>query len=448
MPWGESPQQIRVLAKIEEWSRSTRSGDLSELTGLDDRSPVIPWVTSTRENCLGSHCPNAKDCHVNQARRQTMAADLVVVNHHLFCRHGRARVGVAELLPSVRVVVFDEAHQLSDAGLQFWGFNCRPGSSLNLPAMLSQPVWRMPVAMPIGHNWLLAWKARSCGGAMQRAMVLHLQESAAGRKVRPTVFLPSTGKLPWLRCSKHAACWCRRWTRTMTSPPDITRLAERGTSLLARLERFGQPCPQGGVRWLDVGGGLRLVESHWILPMPCAPFLPQPQESVDDDGWPATSEGLGRAWIFTSATLGHDAELSWFVKRCGLEGARILRVPSPFDYAAQAAMYVPEDFPSPSDPRHGSAVAALVANAAMSLGGRTLVPDDHVARHCRIAQVLRQQLAQRVHPWRCWRKGVAQTASDGAVPRRGRATGRLHSRGFRQFWEGLMCRGRAAIGGD
>ncbi len=43
--------------------------------------------------------------------------------------------------------------------------------------------------------------------------------------------------------------------------PDITRLAERGTSLLARLERFGQPCPQGSVRWLDVGGGLRLVES-------------------------------------------------------------------------------------------------------------------------------------------------------------------------------------------
>ena len=125
---GESPQQIRVLAKIEEWSRSTRSGDLSELTGLDDRSPVIPWVTSTRENCLGSHCPNAKDCHVNQARRQAMAADLVVVNHHLFFADMAVREsGVAELLPSVRVVVFDEAHQLSDAGLQFLGIQLSTG---------------------------------------------------------------------------------------------------------------------------------------------------------------------------------------------------------------------------------------------------------------------------------------------------------------------------------
>lgn len=57
-------------------------------------------------------------------------------------------------------------------------------------------------------------------------------------------------------------------------------------------------------------------------------------------------------------------------------------------------MYVPEDFPSPSDPRHGSAVAALVANAAMSLGGRTLVLTTTLRAIAVIAQVLRQQLAQ------------------------------------------------------
>ena len=59
--------------------------------------------------------------------------------------------------------------------------------------------------------------------------------------------------------------------------PDITRLSERGTALLARLERFGQPCPQGSVRWLDVGGGLRLVESPLdIADAMRTRFLPQP----------------------------------------------------------------------------------------------------------------------------------------------------------------------------
>ena len=57
-----------------------------------------------------------------QARRDAMAADLVVVNHHLFFADMALRdSGVAELLPSVDVAVFDEAHQLVEAGVQFLG---------------------------------------------------------------------------------------------------------------------------------------------------------------------------------------------------------------------------------------------------------------------------------------------------------------------------------------
>ena len=57
-----------------------------------------------------------------QARREAMAADLVVVNHHLFFADLALRdTGVAELLPSVEVAVFDEAHQLDETGVQFLG---------------------------------------------------------------------------------------------------------------------------------------------------------------------------------------------------------------------------------------------------------------------------------------------------------------------------------------
>jgi ATP-dependent DNA helicase DinG len=74
----------RTLAKIEQWSQSTRTGDLAELPGLDERSPVLPHVTSSRDNCLGAQCPKFRACHVNLARREAMAADVVVINHHLF----------------------------------------------------------------------------------------------------------------------------------------------------------------------------------------------------------------------------------------------------------------------------------------------------------------------------------------------------------------------------
>ena len=48
---------LRTLAKVEQWSHVTVSGDMAELDGLDERSSVIPLVTSSRENCLGAECP-------------------------------------------------------------------------------------------------------------------------------------------------------------------------------------------------------------------------------------------------------------------------------------------------------------------------------------------------------------------------------------------------------
>jgi ATP-dependent DNA helicase DinG len=79
------------------------------------------------------------------------------------------------------------------------------------------------------------------------------------------------------------------------------------------------------------------------------------------------------SWTFTSATLGPDADLTWFVDSAGLRGAKVLRVESPFNYEDQAALFVPPAFPAPSHPNHGVRVAALAAEGAEILGGRTMV---------------------------------------------------------------------------
>ncbi|MFY9509960.1 MAG: ATP-dependent DNA helicase, partial [Rubrivivax sp.] len=124
---------VRALARVEAWAQATKSGDLAEIEGLDDRSPVIPLVTSTRDNCLGSECAEYRSCHVMQARREAMAADLVVVNHHLFFADMALRdSGVAELLPTVDAAVFDEAHQLVEAGVQFLGTTLGTAQALEL----------------------------------------------------------------------------------------------------------------------------------------------------------------------------------------------------------------------------------------------------------------------------------------------------------------------------
>ena len=76
-----------------------------------------------------------------------------------------------------------------------------------------------------------------------------------------------------------------------------------------------------------------------------------------------------KAWIFTSATLGDDERLSWFTEPAGLEDARNVRLGSPFDYRANARVFVPRAFPKPSEPGHAAAVARLAARCARALGG-------------------------------------------------------------------------------
>ncbi len=162
--------------------------------------------------------------------------------------------------------------------------------------------------------------------------------------------------------------------------PDFVRLHERADLLVDLLDFFLQPCEEGSVRWLDVGSQLRLVES----PLDIA----QAVQSKLLHSEPADS--TVKAWIFTSATLGDEPKLRWFTEPCGLEGAEILRVESPFDYARQAALYVPRQLPKPADPSHSAQVAALVARLSPVIGGRTLVLTTTLRALRAISEALQQ----------------------------------------------------------
>jgi ATP-dependent DNA helicase DinG len=357
---------LRTLAKIEEWGQSTRTGDLAEMPGLDERSPVLPLVTSTRENCLGSQCPKFRNCHVNNARREALAADVVVINHHLFFADLAVREsGMAELLPTVRVVVFDEAHQLNETGVQFLGRQVGTGQVLDFTRDL------LGAGLQFARG-LVDWQ--QLASATERAardLRLVVGRGAPGARLRWAGGAPE---------GVHESTW-REGLATLGDAlrqaadgiatvseiaPDFVRLHERAELLAQRVCAFDAPPQEGCVRWLDVGTHLRLVES----PLDIAKAV---QEKLLKTGQEEGAETARRAWIFTSATLGDDARLSWFTEPCGLGEAEVLRVASPFDYPSQAALYVPRDVPRPNDPAHSAAVARVAERAARRIGGRTMV---------------------------------------------------------------------------
>jgi ATP-dependent DNA helicase DinG len=336
---------------------------------------------------------------------------------------------MAELLPTVRVAIFDEAHQLNETGIQFLGQQLATGQLLDFARDL--------LAAGLQQARGLADWMTLAGGVETAARDLRLATGSAraggGARLRwlgaaPEGVIEANWQRGLERLGQALAQAVQALDTVSELAPDFVRLHERGLTLAARAERFGAPCDPALVRWADVGAGLRLVESPLDIadtvrarllgapegesrvmrevttfesPSPrlrgegrvggsalnhdrrpdggaFPPPQPSPRKRGEGEIPPVLSdvtrhEERGRAWVFVSATLGDDARLSWFTQPCGLQDAEVLRIDSPFDYARQAALYVPARIVRPADPAHSAQVAQLAGDAAARLGGRTMV---------------------------------------------------------------------------
>ena len=311
---------LRTLAKIEEWAQVTRTGDLAELPGLDERSALIPLVTSTRENCLGAQCPKFRACHVNLARREALAADVVVINHHLFFADLAVREsGMAELLPTVRVAIFDEAHQLNETGVQFLGAHLTTGQLLDFARDM------LAAGLQLARG-LADWQ--QVASAVERAareLRLVVGRNPPGARLRWVDEAPGQVSAQAWRSALdelHLACAQAMSALATVSEiaPDFVRLFERAEDLAQRVQRFARACEPGAVRWVDVGAQLRLVES----PLDIAQAV---QEKLLRSG---RGGGLRRApgssprppWATTRACRGSPSPAAWRKPRCCAWAAR------------------------------------------------------------------------------------------------------------------------------
>ena len=414
---------VRALARIEQWAPTTTTGDLAELSGLDERSSVIPLVTSTRDNCLGGECPQFRDCHVMAARREAMGADVVVVNHHLFFADLALRdSGVAELLPTVDAVVFDEAHQLVETGVQFLGTTLGSAAALDVARDL--------LAAGLQHaRGLQPWS--ELAAAIDRtARELRLAAAGPLRDVRGLVKLRWTeragdeGFAAALAALAGAADAAVQALHTVSElAPDFGRLHERAAGLASLARHFAAPCAAERVRWIDLGvHQVRLVESALDI----------------RDAMTTQRAAARKAWVFTSATLGDDERLRWFTEPAGLDDARTLKLGSPFDYTAHARLWVPSALPKPGDAAHAQAVARVAARCALALGGRTFVLTTTLRALAQIADALRAPLEA---------AGI-DVLVQGSEPKRALlqrflATPASVLVGSQSFWEGIDVPGAA-----
>lgn len=435
------PQVLRAVARVQDWSHGTRSGDLAELPGLAENSVVAGLVTSTKDNCIGSSCQFWEQCHVNTARAQALEADVCVVNHHLFFADMEVRdSGVAQLLPTAGVVVIDEAHQLNETGIQFagWVLGTRQLQGFIKDVLADVTLHARGLAdwmQLLGQLEMAVNEWRAVGGSC-----------APGTRLRWLGAAPEgLPESSWRRGLHGVGQALRALVLALGAVTETAHallgVYERGARLLSQLASFAQPVPDDAVRWLEVTRQhLRLMESPLSIARLMREHMEQGGEDVEGGAPPSNS----KAWIFTSATLGDDEDLRWFTETCGLRQAQVLKVDSPFDYAHQAVLYVPEDFPEPAQQAaHSAAVAQLAGDGAAVLGGRTLV----LTTTLKALEVIGAQLQQRFGMFEPIDVLVQGQGPKHVLMERFRA-GTVHGRGCvlvasSTFWEGVDIPGDA-----
>jgi ATP-dependent DNA helicase DinG len=411
----ESREDAARLRHIEMFAATSITGDRADLSAVPEDAPVWQHATSTRENCLGQECPKYKDCFVMRARKNALAADVVVVNHHLFFADVALRdEGISELLPSCNTVIFDEAHQLPATARLFFGDTVSTAQLVELARDARLEL-------------------RAAGGASPELDRVAAKLDKSARDLR-LCFGGETQKLGWQQALRQPAFAealgaLAAAIEALRAPlaeqaersEGLGACARRAAEAGALLARIAEESARNEVRWVEVFG--QSLQLHVTPLVPAELFRKQMADHP-------------RAWIFTSATLAMGKDFSHFKRELGVEEAAAHAWSSPFDFQRQALLYSPKGLPAdPNDPTYTDAVVEAALPVLKASGGRAfLLFTSHRALR-RAHELLKDRIEYPLL--------VQGTGSRSELLVRFRQLGNAVLLGAASFWEGVDVRGEA-----
>lgn len=361
---------LNELAHVAAWAADSDDGDVAGLAHVSEDDELLPQITSTAENCLGSGCAFWGDCFVVRARQRAQAAEVVVVNHHLLLADlALKQDGFGEILPGAEVFIIDEAHQLPElAGLFFGeGFGSRPVATLiqdclaeaelgiGLAASIEPAIQRLTGALDALRQAMTSLPQR--GSQWRMMTVPAVADGFEMLELALQELLRAIGEVR--ECSAGlSACHARieqllatvqRWLDVPTSPGLFDDALPSVTS--------GELSHQT-VRWYELTPrGFRC------------------QSTPMDVSEPLRTHRLasGAAWVFTSATLTVDGQFGHLAARLGVDDPASLSVPSPFNWPVQALCYLPQGLPDPASEAFVPSLMAVIRPVLQASGGRAFL---------------------------------------------------------------------------
>ena len=363
------------ISSVDEWRRVTDTGDRAELSGLEEDSSLWHDVSAQAETCLGTDCPQYRECYVTKMRQRAAESDLVIVNHHLLCADASVRHSTyGEVIPDCQYAIIDEAHHLEDVATQYFGIavsNYR----------ISDLVRDAERALNLGMVEDFDSDIRHAITRVDDHSLTFFGALQTARHARPSTSLRASGVME---------------ERLRIGPGWFGDVLDDGLGLIASLggldeamrkragtEESGAQVNEDAETLARRAAELR---DHLTFLLEAANpsfvyFLETRNRGVFLRAAPIDVSQIinemlfnrMRATIMTSATLTVDGSFNYVKGRLGVPDAAAVRVPSEFDFTEQAILYLPKQMPPPKSPQYSDAVAREVRDVLLRTEGRAFV---------------------------------------------------------------------------
>jgi ATP-dependent DNA helicase DinG len=465
----ETPEEMRVLAKILIWLTGSTTGDRAEIN-LNGPAERLVWsrLSAEEDQCSRETCHlyGKAACPFMRARNEAEVAHILVINHALLMADVASE---NKVLPEFQYLVIDEGHHLESAatdGLSFaW----------------SQPEMERSIQeLGARHSGLLGGifnQARKAGPAIATDFadrvdsLLATAEDAlkSGRRFYQSLRAFITEQVEhWgeytlqyrlVAASRSQPGWEdveEAWEEARSVLTDLARqaaaLAERLEDAFpgqAREEDEQAPAIAGWARRL--AGTLEAVQRMVAKPDAQTIYWVEMQKERDTCTLRAAPLQVGPLmekflWhqkssiVLTSATLTTAGEFDYLRGRLNADETETLAVGSPFDYENSALLYLVDDIPEPADARsYQTALQKGLIDLCRATQGRTLVLFTSYSHLRQTSQAISGPLAQD--------DIIVYEQGEGASPHALLETFRTAEHavllGTRSFWEGVDVPGEA-----
>lgn len=334
-PISKLPVNRQLFKALPAWIEHTKSGEIAELAALIKDRSIVPYITSTKDNCLCGEDDFYGECFVTRARRRALRADVLVINHHLlFADMAIKQQGFGELLPKADLIVLDESHQVPDVAGRFFSETFSSRMISDLVNDLTAEAAEVDAAYAAISTALEDFKHAN------RDVLLQLCRQPQKGSQQDLFAAAVTEELFdfWLyRQGLLLAALEPLVTQSSGLQNVYLRLAVLGDLLNEMMNQ----ADKNYVYWYEsYDKYFALHKSPLEIAEPFSQFR----------------NGLDSAWVLTSATLTVNRSFEHFQRQTGLDSAQTMLLDSPFDYQRQALLLLPQTLPEPNQPNFNQAM--------------------------------------------------------------------------------------------